>query len=184
MRLDTDYIPPMLTLNASRPLQSMLNDLHGLIQQRSQQLSQRTPGTGRFNSADMVDFMLLTLLNRQLGLHAHLQHLPLLHPETLYSHWLQLAAELSSWMPARTRTRCRCMTMTICSCFTRLTLLLRRGLSQVMEESAIQLPLTQRSHGLNVATVPESSMVREFGFVLAVKASVPAEALKTHFRRR
>ncbi|CCK09269.1 Uncharacterized protein ImpJ/VasE [Cronobacter sakazakii 696] len=59
--------------------------------------------------------------------------------------------------------------------------MLRQGLSLVMEESAIQLPLTERSHGLNVATVPESNMVREFGFVLAVKANVPGEALQTHF---
>ncbi|SUB19582.1 Uncharacterized protein conserved in bacteria [Pantoea agglomerans] len=182
IRLDSDYIPPMLTLNSSRPLQNMYNDLHGLIQQRSQQLSQRAPGTGRFNSADMVDFMLLALLNRQLGLHTHLQHLPLLHPETLYSHWLQLAAELSTWTPARAPDGLPLYDHDdLHSCFTRLSLLLRQGLSQVMEESAIQLPLIQRSHGLNVATVPESSMVHEFGFVLAVKASVPADTLKTHF---
>jgi len=51
----------------------------------------------------------------------------------------------------------------------------------VLEENAVQLPLTERSHGLNVATVPTSSMVREFGFVLAVRASVPADTLLTHF---
>lgn len=182
IRLDNDYIPPTLTLAGSRPLQSMMTDLHGMIQQRSQQLSQRAPGTGRFNSADMVDFMLLALLNRQLGLHAHLQHLPLLHPETLYSHWLQLAAELATWTEARTPDAFPLYDHDdLQGCFSRLTLLLRQGLSQVMEESAIQLPLTQRSHGLNVATVPDNSMVREFGFVLAVKASVPADALKTHF---
>ncbi len=182
IRLDSDYIPPMLGLNSSRPLQNMFNDLYGLIQQRSQQLSQRAPGTGRFNSADMVDFMLLALLNRQLGLHSYLQHLPLLHPETLYSHWLQLAAELSTWTPARAPDALPLYDHDdLHSCFSRLSLLLRQGLSQVMEESAIQLPLTQRSHGLNVATVPESSMVHEFGFVLAVKASVPADTLKTHF---
>ncbi|MDC7867131.1 type VI secretion system-associated protein [Pantoea ananatis] len=182
IRLDNDYIPPTLTLAGSRPLQSMMTDLHGMIQQRSQQLSQRAPGTGRFNSADMVDFMLLALLNRQLGLHAHLQHLPLLHPETLYSHWLQLAAELATWTEARTPDAFPLYDHDdLQGCFSRLTLLLRQGLSQVMEESAIQLPLTQRSHGLNVATVPDNSMVREFGFVLAVKANVPADALKTHF---
>lgn len=182
LRLDSDYIPPMLTLTGSHGLQSMMNDLHGLILQRSQQLSQRTPGTGRFNSADMVDFMLLALLNRQLGLHAHLQSLPLLHPESLFSHWLQLASELCTWSPARTPDVFpRYDHDDLHGCFTHLTLQMRQALSQVMEESAIQLPLTQRSHGLNVATVPESSMVREFGFVLAVKANVPVDAIKTHF---
>ena len=60
-------------------------------------------------------------------------------------------------------------------------LMLRQGLSLVMEDHAIQLPLHERSHGLNIATVPETSMVREFGFVLAVKANVPGEHLQTHF---
>lgn len=182
LQLDSHYIPPMLTFTASRPLQSMLNDINGLLTQRSQLLGQRAPSSGRFNSADMVDFMLLALLNRQLGLHAHLQHLPQLHPEVLYSHWLQLAAELSTWMPSRTPDVLPLYDHDdLQGCFSRLTLMLRQGLSQVMEESAIQLPLTQRSHGLNVATVPESSMVHAFGFVLAVKASIPVETLKTHF---
>ncbi|WP_457292189.1 type VI secretion system baseplate subunit TssK, partial [Pseudomonas azotoformans] len=57
--------------------------------------------------------------------------------------------------------------------FNELTLMLRQRLSIVMEENAIQLPLIERSHGLNVATVPDANMIREFGFVLAVKANVP-----------
>ena len=72
----------------------------------------------------------------------------------------------------------------LASCFGKLMLLLRQGLSQVMEDNAIQLPLIERSHGLNIATVPESSMVRDFGFVLAVKASVPVMFCKRTSRRR
>ena len=45
----------------------------------------------------------------------------------------------------------------------------------------IQLPLTERSHGLYVATVTDVIMVREFGFVLAVRANVPAKRCITHF---
>lgn len=69
----------------------------------------------------------------------------------------------------------------LANCFSKLMLMLRQGLSLVMEDHAIQLPLNERSHGLNIATVPETSMVREFGFVLAVKANVPGEHLQTHF---
>jgi type IV/VI secretion system ImpK/VasF family protein len=69
----------------------------------------------------------------------------------------------------------------LAGCFNRLVLMLRQGLSLVLEEHAIQLPLTERTHGLNVATLPSTSMAREFGFVLAVKANVPGEMLQTHF---
>ncbi len=59
-------------------------------------------------------------------------------------------------------------------------LLLRQGLSVVLEDNAIQLTLVERSHGLNVATVQDAKMMRDFGFVLAVRADVAAEVL-THF---
>ena len=180
--LDTDFIPPMLKITGS-PVQKMFNDVQSLIQLRSKELSDRSAGSGRINSADMGDFMLLSLLNRQLGLHAHLRQLPLLHPETLYCYWLQLATELYTWMPTRTPPKELPVYdhHNLRHCFTSLIMLLRQGLSQVLEEDAIQLRLIERTHGLNVATVPEHNMVRECAFVLAVKASVPADSLKTHF---
>ena len=122
-------------------------------------------------------------MNRHLGHLAHLKTLPLIHPESLWNSWLPFATELSTWTSQRTAEG----TLPVydhddlATCFGKLVLLLRQGLSLVMEENAIQLPLTERSHGLNIATVPETSMVREFGFVLAVKASVPGEVLQTHF---
>ena len=66
-------------------------------------------------------------------------------------------------------------------CFGKLMLLLRQGLSVVLEDNAIQLTLVERSHGLNVATVQDAKMMRDFGFVLAVRADVAAEVLLTHF---
>jgi len=127
--------------------------------------------------------MLLALINQNLGHVTHLKSLPLLHPESLWRDWITFATQLSTWTAARTPDGSLPVYDhdNLAGCFGKLLLLLRQGLSLVMEENAIQLPLTERSHGLNVATVPESSMVREFGFVLAVKASIPGEALKTHF---
>ena len=73
------------------------------------------------------------------------------------------------------------MTTTTALCFGKLMLLLRQGLSVVLEDNAIQLTLVERSHGLNVATVQDAKMMRDFGFVLAVRADVAAEVLLTHF---
>ncbi|WP_099350139.1 type VI secretion system baseplate subunit TssK [Erwinia amylovora] len=183
LRLDASYIPPMLNAINQSQLMEYIGDIHALLAQRSQQIGQRLQQPGRFNTADMVDFMLLTLINQQLGHISHLKSLPLLHPETLFHGWLTFAAELTSWMPSRTPDGALPTYQhdDLAGCFSQLLLLLRQGLSQVMEENALQLPLTERSHGLNVATVPESSMVREFGFVLAVRANVPADAIQTHF---
>ncbi|QKJ85675.1 type VI secretion system protein ImpJ [Paramixta manurensis] len=183
LRLDSNYIPPMLNAISSAQLLEYLNDMQGLLEQRSQQIGQRMQQPGRFNTADMVDFMLLALVNHHLGHVSHLKHLPLLHPEQLYGTWLAFATELSTYTPQRSPESHLPVYDhdDLAWCFGKLMLMLRQGLSLVMEENAIQLPLTERSHGLNVATVPESSMVREFGFVLAVRANVPGEALHTHF---
>ncbi len=183
VRLDNSYIPPMLNANNSHAIYSMINDLHGLLGERSQQIAGRLRQPGRFNTSELIEFTLLSLLNRHLGEVSHIKSLPLLHPETLWRSWLPFASELATWNAHRTTESVLPVYNhdDLAGCFSKLMLLLRQGLSMVMEDQAIQLPRTERSHGLNIATVPEISMVREFGFVLAVKASVPGEHLQTHF---
>ncbi len=183
LRLDNHYIPPLLNLIANASLCDYLTDMQGLLEQRSQQISQRLQQPGRFNTADMVDFMLLALINHHIGEVSHLKSVPLLHPEQLYRHWLAFATELSTYTPQRAPESQLPVYDhdNLAWCFSKLMLMLRQGLSLVMEENAIQLLLTERSHGLNVATVPETAMLRQFGFVLAVRADVPSDALHTYF---
>jgi type VI secretion system protein ImpJ len=182
VRLDS-YIPPMLNANNNPLLYSMINDLHGLLVQRSQQIGGRLRQPGRFNTSELIEFTLLSLVNRHLGEVSHLKTLPLLHPEALWHRWLPFATELATWTSQRSAESVLPIYDhdDLAGCFSKLMLMLRQGLSLVMEDHAIQLPLNERSHGLNIATVPETSMVREFGFVLAVKANVPGDHLQTHF---
>ncbi|MGP2727173.1 type VI secretion system baseplate subunit TssK, partial [Serratia marcescens] len=62
LRLDTAQIPPMLNCQGNPVLKTFINDLQGLLQQRSQQMSQRLLQPGRGGSSEMVDFMLLQLI--------------------------------------------------------------------------------------------------------------------------
>lgn len=164
-------------------MKTFINDLQGLLQQRSQQMSQRLLQPGRGGSSEMVDFMLLQLINRHLGQVSHAYHLDHLHPERLFADWLQFATELASFSAQRTpEGRLPVYDHdNLALCFGKLMLLLRQGLSVVLEDNAIQLTLVERSHGLNVATVQDTKMMRDFGFVLAVRADVAAEVLLTHF---
>lgn len=183
VRLDNSYIPPMLNANNSPQICSMLNDLHGLLVLRSQQIGERLRQHGRFNTSELIEFTLLSLVNRHLGEVSHLKMLPHLHPEMLWRNWLPFATELATWTSQRTAESVLPIYDhdDLAGCFSKLMLLVRQGLSLVMEDHAIQLPLNERSHGLNIATVPDTSMVHEFGFVLAVKANVPSEHLQIHF---
>jgi type VI secretion system protein ImpJ len=173
----------MLNAVNNPSLYAVMNDLQSLLMQRSQQIGQRLRQPGRFNTSEMVEFSLLALINHHVGQMSHLKSLPMIHPEELWRSWLAFATELTTWTAARSPEE----TLPIydhddlAGCFSKLQLMLRQGLSLVMEEHAIQLPLTERTHGLNIATLPTTTMAREFGFVLAVKASVPGEILQTHF---
>lgn len=68
VRLDNSYILPMLNANNSPQLYGMINDLHGLLVQRSQQIRRSTAPAGAFQYAsEMAEFTLLPLINRHLG---------------------------------------------------------------------------------------------------------------------
>lgn len=183
LRLEPAQIPPMLNCQAHPLLKSFIGDLQGLLQQRSQQMSQRLVQPGRGGSSEILDFMLLQLINRYLGQVSHASHLDHLHPERLFAEWLQFATELASFSAQRTPDA-RLPVYdhdNLALCFGKLMLLLRQGLSVVLEDNAIQLTLVERSHGLNIATVHDANMTRDFGFVLAVRADVAPEMLLTHF---
>lgn len=183
LRLDPALIPPMLNCHGSQVLKSFINDLQGLLTQRSQQMSQRLLQSGRGGSSEMVDFMLLQLINRHLGQVGHARTLDHLHPERLFAEWLQFATELSSFSATRTSEKNLPVYdhNNLALGFSELMLMLRQGLSVVLEDNAIQLLLTERSHGLNVATVQDTKMMHDFGFVLAVRANVTMDALLSRF---
>ncbi len=110
-------------------LKTFINDLQGLLQQRSQQMSQRLLQPGRGGSSEMVDFMLLQLINRHLGQVSHAYHLDHLHPERLFADWLQFATELASFSAQRTpEGRLPVYDHdNLALCFGKLMLLLRQG---------------------------------------------------------
>jgi type VI secretion system protein ImpJ len=58
---------------------------------------------------------------------------------------------------------------------------LRRSLSMVLEQTAIPIELQDRKYGVRVAIIPDQELLRSAGFVLAVTAQMPSEALRVRF---
>ncbi|PHM45504.1 hypothetical protein Xmau_01156 [Xenorhabdus mauleonii] len=183
LHLEPLFIPPLLNCRASPQVVSFINDIQGLLEQRRQQISQRLLQLGSRNDSEIMDFLLLSLLNRYSGQVSHAQNLSLLHPERLFSDWLQFATELATFsqdrvpednLPVYDHDN-------LTQCFNQLMLQLRQGLSIILEEQAIQLPLTGYSHGLNVATLPDANMIHTFSFILAVHADIANDVLMTSF---
>jgi type VI secretion system protein ImpJ len=181
--IDTDYMPPVLAVDAAPPLRSWLNELHGLVHQRSEVLAQRLTQPGRGGMAEVADFLLLMIVNRYSGLLGHLATIPSLHPERLYSLCLEMAGELSSFGTDR-RLACELPHYfhdDLETCFRPLILQLRLALSMVLEQTAVQIELHDRKYDVRVAVINDRQLLSSAAFVLAVNASLPAEVVRARF---
>ncbi|WP_099137834.1 type VI secretion system baseplate subunit TssK, partial [Xenorhabdus innexi] len=97
LTLDPQFIPPLLNCYASPQMSGFVTDIQGLLDQRRQQISQRLLQLGRHNDSEIMDFLLLSLVNRYSGQVSHIRQIALLHPERLFSEWLQFATELATF---------------------------------------------------------------------------------------
>jgi type VI secretion system protein ImpJ len=180
--LDNQYVPPMLHAPAQPVLDGYVREAHGMLQQRGEALGARLLQPGRAGTGEIVDFLLLQTVNRHQGLFAHLQRLPVLHPERLYDLCIGLAGELTTFReqkrpPAYPEYRHD----DLAGCFRAVMIDLRQSLSMVLEQTAIPIDLQERKFGMRVALISDTELLRAAVFVLAVNAQMPGEALRQRF---
>lgn len=180
--LDRAYVAPQVRIDASGQLSAMATLLHGLVQQRAQLLAARM-GQLDHGLSELADFLMLQALNRAEPLFRQHAQAPNAHPETLHRDCLQLAGDLATFVsesrhvgeyPLYRHEDLR-------GSFAPLLEDLRRMLSVVLERNALQIELTDRSHGVRIAVVPDADLLRGASFVLAVNAQLPAEQLRQRF---
>ncbi len=180
--LDSQYVPPMLHAPAHAVLDSHLREVHGMLHQRGEALGARLAQPGRAGVGEIVDFLLLQAVNRHQPLFAHLQRLPVLHPERLYELCLALAGELSTFRDARRPAAYpEYRHDDLAGCFRAVMADLRQSLSMVMEQTALPIDLQERKYGIRVALISDVELLRNAMFVLAVNAQMPGEALRARF---
>ena len=180
--LDPGYVPPMLHAPAHGVLDAYLREIHGMIFQRGEALAARLVQPGRAGVGEIADFLLLQTINRQQPLFAHLQRLPLLHPQRLYEQCLGLAGELSTFREQRRPVSYpEYRHDELATCFRGVMADLRQSLSMVLEQTAIPIEMQDRKFGIRVSMIPDIELQRTALFVLAVSAQIPAEALRTRF---
>lgn len=177
--LDRNYIPPAMDCRDTRRLAGFVEELEGLLKQRAEALAARL-GADQGGTADMGDFMLLQVINRYDPYFSHLSGLPHLHPETLFSVCTQMAGELSTFtshgkrppaFPVYDHEDLR-------ASFEPLMTELRRALTTVLDQTAIQIDLELKKAGIRKGTISDRTLLDEAYFVLAVKADMPTEDIR------
>lgn len=181
--LDRSYIPPVLSCSASSTLSGWLQEVKGLLAQRGQALAARLGQPGSGGLGEIADFIFLLTVNRHQPVLDHLAGLSQLHPERSFSQLLELYGELATLSRAERRPQAipAYQHDALQACFAPLLRELRLALATVLEQTAIPIELKDHQQGRYVGLITDRSLLRQAGFVLAVKAKLPGETVRTRF---
>ena len=182
--LDKSFSPSCLDIRAAGPLEGFVRELDGLLGHRMTALSGRlSEGGSTKGTAEISDFMLLQAINRNLPIFRHLKNIENVHPEHLYRCCVSLAGELATFMtPEKHPPEFEpYQHEKLSETFNPVIKALRQYLSSVLEQTAISIPLDPRKYGISVGVIADRKLVSTAGFVLAVKADIPAENVRRHF---
>ena len=180
--LDRAYIAPQSRIDATGQLAAAAAMLLDLVQQRARALA---AGMGQLGQgvSEVADFLTLQLLNRHQPLLRQFANAPSVHPWLFHGVCLQLAGELATFFRAERHPpdypiyRHDDLQPT----FAPLMQDLRTYFSTEVQRHAVRIELIDRDYGVRTAVVTDLELLRTAGFVLAVRAQVPAEQLRTHF---
>jgi len=181
--LDPGFIPPVLCCSATAPLSSLLIELAGMLNQRGEAIAARLSTVGTKSNTEVADFLLLQSMNGWQTQFAHLADAGNIHPESLYRLLLQMAGELATFTDSKRRPG-RYPSYRhddLQRSFAPVAADIRCSLSAVLEQTAIQIPLQERKHGVRVGAIQDRTLLAGTSIVLVVKADVPIETLRRVF---
>lgn len=180
--LDQSHIPPLLDTQSNNVLKSYIDEIFGLLRQRSDALVGRMSQTGSGGVSEIADFLMLQTISRNLPVCAYFIHASLLHPKDLYQYALSLAGDLAVFRDDKRVTSFGAyLHDDLAACFDPLMKDLRRSLSMVLEQSAIRIDLHDRKHGVRVAVISDVELLRNASFVLAVTSAMASEIVRARF---
>jgi len=183
LMFDDRYIPPSLSLNASRRLEGALTDIAARIEQRADELALRAVEATDGGAETFGSFLLLQALNRWLPMLRHIEKLPTVHPERLYEMLLGASGELATLIrPERKPPPLPFYDHENPQvCFEPVIDLLQSMLSAVFDRSAVQLPLEKAGPGAYVSKITDHNLFKTGYFYLAVSAASPVEEVRSLF---
>lgn len=179
--LDPDYLAPCLNCAAEPRLTELVKELLGIVRHRAEAIADRIGDPTIRGTAEVGDYFLLQILNRADPLLQHVSaNATRIHPINFFELCIQLAGELATFTTERKRAtefapyRHDDLKATFSAVFEDL----RTSLSAVLAQSAVSIDLVERRHGVRVGTIHDRTLLRDAGFVLAVRADMPAEEIR------
>jgi len=180
--LDEQYVPTCLDCNASPKLSNFIMELAGLLHQRAESIAGRLADTRRGGTAEISDYMILQTINRLEPLIIHLSKMKTLHPVELYRNILQMAGEFATFFDDSKRSPSfpPYLHHDLQETFAPVMTSLRDGLNTVYELTSTALELVEKKYGIRVAQIPDRTLIDTAMFVLAARADVAEDTLRSH----
>lgn len=181
VQLSTSFIPPVNTVSASKAILTHLEEVRSLLRARGEMMASNAAGQGDTTRNGLMDLMMLGVVNRYEVLIAHLIASGRNMPENVYRDLIALIGEISAYgtdsrrppeIPAYDH---RDLRMT----FQGLVAVLRGLLSFVVEQNAVNIPLTKREYGIWLGETSDRMVYQGRTFVLIAYADVNLETLRT-----
>lgn len=179
--LDDQYLPTCVDCKAAPKLNGFMSELAGLLHHRAEAIAGRLADARRGGTAEIADYMMLQLINRLEPLSNHLSKMNGLHPVNLYTEVLQMVGELSTFTAADKRPPefPEYLHDDLQATFSPVMGSLRKCLSMVYEQTAVSMNLVEKKYGIRVAEITDRSMLASSVFILAVRADVAEDVIRT-----
>ncbi len=182
--LDNAYIPTVLDCKVDLTLSGFMAELHGLLRHRAEAIAGRLADSRRGGTAEVADYLLLQVINRFEPLIQHLTQLQGIHPLDVYQQLIQIVGELSTFVASKRRPPTDLpgySHQNLEHTFQPLIQTLRGYLSMVYEQTAIAMNLVAKKYGVYVAELTDRSLLTSAMFVLAVRADVSDDVVRSRF---
>ncbi|MGB7803738.1 type VI secretion system baseplate subunit TssK [Buttiauxella sp.] len=182
LELEPEFIPSVMTTHASTALTRYLGEVTASVTNRSEELAKRIGAPSQQGIADVAEFMMLQMFNRNQTKFAHRSALARLHPEVFYLDLISLYGELVTFTEeSRLSEKLGFYQQeNLTETFNQIMPRLRKALSTVLAPRAMNLPFTY-TDGIYAAIVNDSTLLQSATFVLAVKSQMPHETLHRQF---
>jgi type VI secretion system protein ImpJ len=181
--LDQNYIPPVLNCAVSVKLQGYVRELHGMLRLRGTELAARVANPTMQASGAVQDFLLLQLVNRYELLLEHYSKKKKLFPEDFYEECLKLIGELATFVhpTKRVASVTPYQHLELNRVFTDVMNILRQFLASIVDKGVVPLKIQESKQGIKVALISDRSLFDNSDWIVAVKANMNLDTLRTRF---
>lgn len=181
VHLDHKYIPPCYSIQHFPMLFNLIQEVSGMIKQRADVLAARL-NQSQGGTSSISDFLMLQLLNKYQPIFEHYHSITGLHPEKFYMTLISFAGELATFSTPEKRPKKMPIYQhdELTAIFGYCMSIINHGLSSVLEQTAVQLPLKERQFGIHVAPLHDKKLLDRADLILAIKADVASEEIRQY----